>query len=202
VVESPAVAGLDKDDKRGAAELNALAWFESQGIEAFVPWQMIEHPDLAGKQVEVGGFKPFYMLNPPATQIEPLVEPHLGLLNAMVENWPKLAVRELKAKRLGPGLYDIACQIVNTGGLPTMPQMASVNGQWHPIQVQLQGLGKVRWIQGSQRQAVGRLAENGGKVEVRWVFQVMEGDLAEPGLKIQAVSPTLHSVEVDVVVGD
>ncbi|MDP1563232.1 MAG: M14 family metallopeptidase [Pirellulaceae bacterium] len=200
--EVKADAGLAKDDKRGATELNALAWFESQGIDAFVPWQMIEHPDLPGKQVEVGGFKPFYLLNPPAAQIEPLVEPHLGLLNAMVENWPKLAVRDLKAKRLGPGLYDITCQIVNTGGLPTMPQMAAVNGQWHPIQVQLQGLGEVRWIQGSQRQAVGRLAENGGKTEVRWVFQVLEGDSAEPALKIQAVSPTLHSVEVEVVVGD
>lgn len=200
--EAPADAGLAKDDKRGATELNALAWFESQGIDAFVPWQMIEHPDLPGKQVEVGGFKPFYLLNPPAAQIEPLVEPHLGLLNAMVENWPKLAVRDLKAKRLGPGLYDITCQIVNTGGMPTMPQMAAVNGQWYPIQVQLQGLGEVRWIQGSQRQAVGRLAENGGKMEVRWVFQVLQGDLAEPALKIQAASPTLHSVEVEVVVGD
>jgi hypothetical protein len=197
-----AEAGLAKDDKRGATELNALAWFQSQNIEAFVPWQTIEHPDLPGKQVEVGGFKPLYLLNPPAAQIEPLVEPHLGLLNSMVENWPKLAVRELEAKRLGPGLYDIRCQIVNTGGLPTMPEMASVNGQWSPIQVQLVGLGKVKWIQGSQRQAVGRLAERGGKTEVRWVFQLIEGSDAEIALKIQAAAPTLHPVEMDVPIGE
>jgi hypothetical protein len=195
-------SALANDDKRGMTELNALAWFQSQNIEAFVPWQAIEHPDLPSKQVEVGGFKPLYLLNPPAAQIEPLVEPHVGLLNAMVENWPKLAVRELEAKRLGPGLYDIRCQIVNTGGLPTMPEMASVNGQWSPIQVQLVGPGKVKWIQGSQRQAVGRLAERGGKMEVRWVFQMIEGVDAEMTLKIQAAAPTLHSVEVEVPISE
>ncbi len=193
---------LANDDKRGMTELNALAWFQSQNMEAFVPWQAIEHPDLPGRQVEVGGFKPLYLLNPPVAQIEPLVEPHVGLLNAMVENWPKLAVRELEAKRLGPGLYDIRCQIVNTGGLPTMPEMASVNGQWSPIQVQLVGPGKVKWIQGSQRQAVGRLAERGGKTEVRWVFQVIEGVDAEMTLKIQAAAPTLHPVEVEVPISE
>ncbi|MBL8892081.1 MAG: hypothetical protein JNL67_19050 [Planctomycetaceae bacterium] len=195
-------SGLAKDDKRGATELNALAWFESQNIEAFVPWQAIEHPDLPGKLVEVGGFKPWYLLNPPAAQIDPLVEPHLGLLNAMVDHWPRLAVRDLEAKRLGPGLYDIRCQIVNTGGLPTMPEMAAVNGQWSPIQVQLVGPGKFKWIQGSQRQAVGRLAERGGKSEVRWVFQVIEGDDFDSAWKIHAAAPTLHSVEVDVPLGE
>jgi len=189
---------LAKDDKRGAMELNALAWFEQRGIEAFVPWQALEHPDLPGRSVEVGGFKPFYMLNPPIAEVEPLVEPHVAFLSKMVESWPRLAVHDLQAKQLGPGLYDIRCQIVNTGALPTMPQMAAVNQQWYPIQVQLTGLGQVKWIQGSQRQAVGRLAENGGKTEVRWVFQVLEAGAGEPKFSIQAAAPTLHPIEIEV----
>lgn len=199
---TPVVESLAKDDKRGAAELNALAWFQQEGIEAFVPWQAIEHPDLPGRQVEVGGFKPFYLLNPPIAQVDGLVEPHVTFLTKLVENWPRLAVHDLQAKRLGPGLYDIRCQIVNTGALPTMPQMAAVNNQWAPIQVQLSGVGQVRWIQGSQRQAVGRLAENGGKTEVRWVFQVLESVEGEPKFTIQATAPTLHPLEIAVPLAD
>lgn len=197
-----AVEPLSKDDKRGAAELNALAWFQREGIEAFVPWQAIEHPDLPGRQVEVGGFKPFYLLNPPIAQVDGLVEPHVTFLTQLVESWPRLAVQDLQAKRLGPGLYDIRCQIVNTGALPTMPQMAAVNQQWAPIQVQLLGLGRVKWIQGSQRQAVGRLAENGGKTEVRWVFQVLESAEGEAKFTIQATAPTLHPLEMEVPLAD
>ncbi len=189
---------LAKDDKRGAAELNALAWFEQRGIEAFVPWQAFEHPDLPGRSVEIGGFKPFYLLNPPIAEVDPLVEPHVAFLSKIVENWPRLAVHDLQAKQLGPGLYDIRCQIVNTGALPTMPQMAAVNQQWYPIQVQLMGVGQVKWIQGSQRQAVGRLAENGGKTEVRWVFQVLEAGAGELKFSIQAAAPTLHPIEIEV----
>ncbi len=199
---APAAEPLAKDDKRGAAELNALAWFEQRGIEAFVPWQAIEHPDLPGRQVEVGGFKPFYLLNPPIAEVEPLVEPHVAFLSKIVESWPRLAVHDLQAKRLGPGLYDIRCQIVNTGALPTMPQMAAVNQQWYPIQVQLTGAGQVKWIQGSQRQAVRRLAENGGKTEVRWVFQVLEVGDGEPKFTIQAAAPTLHPIEIEVPLAD
>jgi hypothetical protein len=197
-----AAAPLAKDDKRGAAELNALAWFQSQGIDAFVPWQAIEHPDLPGRQVEVGGFKPFYLLNPPIAQVDALIEPHIGLLSSMVENWPKLAIDDLQAKRLGPGLYDIRCQIVNAGALPTMPQMAAVNQQWAPIQVQLSGVGQAQWIQGSPRQAVGRLVEHGGKSEVRWVFQTLDAGDQEPKFTIQAVAPTLHPVQIEVPIAD
>lgn len=199
---APAAEPLAKDDKRGAAELNALAWFEQRGIEAFVPWQAFEHPDLPGRSVEMGGFKPLYLLNPPSAEVDPLVEPHVAFLSKIIENWPRLAVHDLQAKRLGPGLYDIRCQIVNTGALPTMPQMAAVNQQWAPIQVQLMGVGQVKWIQGSQRQAVGRLEENGGKTEVRWVFQVLEAGDGEPKFTIQAAAPTLHPLEMEVPLSD
>lgn len=198
----PAAEPLAKDDKRGAAELNALAWFEQRGIEALVPWQVIEHPDLPSRQVEVGGFKPFYLLNPPIAEVEPLVEPHVAFLSKIIESWPRLAVHDLQAKQLGPGLYDIRCQIVNTGALPTMPQMAAANQQWYPIQVQLTGLGQVKWIEGSSRQAVGRLAEHGGKTEVRWVFQVLEVGDGQPKFTIQAAAPTLHPIEIEVPLAD
>jgi len=195
-------AALAKDDKRGQDELTALAWYESQGIEVFVDWQPFEHPDLPDQHVEIGGFKPLYLLNPPEKLIQPLVAPHVDLLTEVTGQWPRLDIRQIKAVRLGPGLYDIRCQLVNTGALPTMPQMASVNRQWYPIQIQLLGADGARWIQGSQRQAVGRLRELGGQSELRWVFQLENVPETGEAFKIQAYSPTLHSVEVEVEVID
>jgi hypothetical protein len=200
-VAAAANGQLAKDDKRGAEELNALAWFESQGIDAFVQWRPYEHPDLPDKQVEIGGFKPLYRMNPPEELIQPLVEPHVKFLSELTRNWPRLEVREIKAMQLGPRLYDIRCRVVNVGALPTMPRMGALNRQWYPAQVRLTGTDGARWIEGSMRQSIGRLAERGGSTELRWVFLLPEPEDAgaqsspQPEFRIQIQSPTLHGVE-------
>ena len=189
-------AQLDKDDKRGADELAAIAWFASQGISGFADWQNVNHPDFPGKEVEVGGIKPLFLLNPPEKLIQPLVQPHVSFLAELVRKWPKLEVREIKAVDQGNGLIDVRCKIVNVGSLPSMPEMGSVNRQWYPTQVKLVGADGAKMIEGSQRTSVGKLEENGGSKEVRWVFLMDPASTAS--LKIQVSSPTLHSVEVGV----
>ncbi len=187
---------LDKDDKRGADELAAIAWFTSQGISGFADWQSVNHPDFPGKEVEVGGIKPLFLLNPPEKFIQPLVQPHVSFLSELVRKWPKLEVREIKAVDKGNGLIDVRCKIVNVGSLPSMPEMGSVNRQWYPTQVKLVGADGAKMIEGSHRTSVGKLEENGGSKEVRWVFLTDPASTAS--LKIQVSSPTLHSVEVGV----
>ncbi len=198
--EKPAASKdqLDKDDKRGAEDLNALAWFESQGLSGFVNWQSIQHPDFPGKEVEVGGFKPLMLLNPPEKQIESLVQPHVTFLTELVAKLPKLEVHEVKAVDLGGGLTDVRCKVVNVGALPSMPEMGSVTRQWYPAQVKLVGADKAKMIEGSQRVSVGKLAENGGSRELRWIF-LNEGNTTEQ-LKIEITAPTLHKVVVNVEV--
>lgn len=189
-------AQLDKDDKRGADELAAIAWFASQGISGFADWQSVNHPDFPGKEVEVGGIKPLFLLNPPEKLIQPLVQPHVSFLAELARKWPKLEVREIKAIDQGNGLIDVRCKIVNVGSLPSMPEIGSVNRQWYPTQVKLVGADGAKMIEGSHRTSVGKLDENGGSKEVRWVFLMDPASTAS--LKIQVSSPTLHSVEVGV----
>lgn len=189
---------LDKDDKRGAEDLAALSWFESQGISGFVDWQKIDHPDFPGKLVEVGGIKPLFALNPPVAQIDSLVSPHVSLLSLLARNWPKVEVREIKANDLGSGLFDIRCKIVNTGALPTMPEMGSVNRQWYPLQVKLLGADTAKMIEGSLRISVGKLSENGGEKELRWVFLQPSDKPAD--FRIEATAPTLSPVSVPITV--
>ncbi len=99
---------ISKDDKRGASELNALKWFEQQGIPAFSPWQPFDHPDLPGKKVEIGGWKPLFMLNPPHKMVGELVDPHVGLVRSLASKWPQVGIERDQSgpawKRLGRGV--------------------------------------------------------------------------------------------------
>lgn len=186
---------IAKDDKRGASDLNALKWFEQQGIPAFSPWQPHVHPDLPGKKVEIGGWKPLFLLNPPHKMVGDLVNPHVELVNALAAKWPKVELQDLKAKQLGKGLVEVSCKVINVGQMPTMPEMADVSGLWFPIQVQLHGVDGAKWIEGSPRQSIGRLKELGGAKEIRWLFLLpTEIHDARP-LKITASAPTILPVE-------
>jgi hypothetical protein len=68
----------DKDskkekDKRNEIERRELKWFDEHSPRAFIQWQSIEHPDFPGRKVEVGGYAPFSLTNPPANMVEELV---------------------------------------------------------------------------------------------------------------------------------
>ncbi|MCU0710553.1 MAG: M14 family metallopeptidase [Pirellula sp.] len=186
---------IAKDDKRGASDLNALKWFGQQGIPAFSAWQPFDHPNLPGKKVEIGGWKPLFLLNPPHKLVGELVNPHVELIRTLALKWPQVELKEPKAVPLGKGLIEVSCEVVNVGKMPTMPEMAEVSGQWFPIQVQLHGVDGAKWIEGSPRQSVGRLKELGGTKEIRWLF-LLPSEVSPPGqLKITVSAPTILPVE-------
>ena len=60
------------EDKRGKDEREQLAWFDTHALEAFRPWQTIDHPDFPGQRVEVGGYAPFALTNPPESTLDDL----------------------------------------------------------------------------------------------------------------------------------
>lgn len=183
-------------EKRGAEELSALAWFDSQSINGFVPWQQISHPDFPGELVEVGGFKPLMQLNPPIALLEPLVLPHIEFLKKLREQFPVLEIRDVKAVKHESGLMDVRCRIVNVSPLPSMPEIGSVTRQWYPAQVSLVGAENVKMIEGSPRISVGRLEENGGEKELRWIF--FSEQTTESPFKIRITAPTLQTVEFEI----
>ncbi len=186
---------IAKDDKRGASELNALKWFEQQGIPAFSPWQPYEHPDLPGKKVEIGGWKPLFLLNPPHKMVGELITPHIELVKSLAIKWPKLELRDVEAKQLGKGLIEVSCKIINVGQMPTMPEMADVSGLWFPLQVELHGVEGAKWLDGSPRQSVGRLKELGGSKEMRWLLLVPSEAKPQGQFKITLSAPTVTPVE-------
>jgi hypothetical protein len=194
-------AGKKQDDaqnsgeKRGADEVRALRWFDEQGINAFVDWTAFDHSDFPGKRVEVGGLKPFYRLNPPASEINALADKYYQFLTELTGLLPRVEIHETKLDSLGGGVFRITASVANHGYLPTMPEMGRITGQAYPLQIQLDlPQPDTHWIQGSPRAQLNRLSGNGGKAEQTWIVRLPNDKPA--GGKIKVWAPAVGSHEV------
>jgi len=183
-----------EEDDRGADERNALRWFAREGIDGFVPWQRIEHPDFPGRRVEVGGFKPFMMLNPPAEELEPLAEKHAEFLAEVADKLPRLRFEQLEADRLGGGVWRVDATLVNRGFLPTVSEMGRISQQLHPVQTALELPEGASLVTGHARVEVPPLSGGGGKGEQSWLVRAAsKGGPAV--LRVRAWSPSVGSTE-------
>lgn len=105
------------------AEANYLAWADSLGWDSFVPWTEINHPDFPNRKVEVGGVKPFVMVNPPFEKVGELAEQHTDFILKLAAMQPKLEFHNLKTESLGNGLTRVSVDLFNNSPLPTHSQM-------------------------------------------------------------------------------
>ncbi len=158
-------------EKRGSEQINLLHWLAANKIEGFVEWKEIKHPDFPDQKVEVGGFKPLVDLNPPAAELDKLAEKHRTFIEQLPTWLPKLELRDAKAVSLGGGVFRFTVTAANTGYLPTMPEMASVNGAAHPLQMQVDLPKEAILLQGTPRSQVNRLAGLTGKTERTWLVR-------------------------------
>ena len=161
-----------------------------------MPWTAIEHADFPGKKVEIGGFKPFLLLNPIAKELDPLAEKHAKFLVELAGLLPKLAITESKAESLGGRVYRISSTVVNTGFLPTMSEMGRISGTPYPLQAELQLPEGMTFIQNTPRREIAPLAGSGGKAELLWL--VRAGNDKPVAGKIVVHAPAVGRVEAAV----
>ena len=181
----------DDEDERGADKLNALAWFDEQGIDGFVDWQPIDHPDFPDQKVEVGGFIPFLQTNPPADQLDPLAERHCRFVRELVEMFPRLEISELKAEPLGSGVWRVTAAVVNRGRLPTMSRMGRTSRQLQGLQMQITLPRGASLVTGYTRVGISTLAPDGGRQEKIWLVTAPSGKPAS--VRIRVWSPLAGS---------
>lgn len=186
------------EDKRGADELNALRWFGQEKIDGFVAWKAIQHPFFAGRKVELGGFRPFLELNPPASQLDGLAEKHGKFVRWIVEQLPRLEIQEVKAESRGAGTWRITAAVKNDGYLPTMPRMGKIVGDLHPLQAELDLPKGVSLVMGYARV---RLEPLGGsaRVEQSWLVRVPQDGPKALGVRVWSPSVGSASKRVELV---
>ena len=137
--------------------MNALRWFDREKIAGFVPWTPIQDSDFPDEKVEVGGFKPFYLLNPPAKELDPLAEKHTDYLLELARLMPRVKIHSAKAESLGGGIFRITVVVLNEGYLPTSCEMGQITGQVYPLYLRLTAPQGTHYITGTPRTELGRL---------------------------------------------
>lgn len=162
-------------ESRGADLVYALRWFEKEKIDGFVPWTLIPHPDFPGRKVEVGGIKPFLLLNPPAKELDPLAEKHFSFLSRLAELFPRVKLHEIKTDDLGDGSVRIRITVTNVGYLPTISEMGKTTREFYPLQVRIDLPKGSSLVTGSVRTPLAPLAGNGGKTEHTWIVSGAHG---------------------------
>ncbi len=187
----------ESSEKRGQDQLNALRWLASQSTTGFAEWVAVDHPDFAGKVVEVGGFLPFVRTQPPEKLIADLVKPHVDFVVSLGALLPKIEFREVKVKALGRNFFEIEVDLVNTAYMPTMSEMGSVNGEAYPIVVQFDVPEDAKLIQGERKTLVRKLDGQGGKRSLKWLIRFAD---AFTGLQLPltASAPTIPATNTTI----
>ena len=174
-----------------AAERNALRWFAAHDIDAFVPWHPVDAVTAGGEPVQVGGFKPGALLNPPAgVEFDSTVARHGRFIRELAGMLPQIGLRDVTVTQLGDGLYRISAEVINTGRLPSTTALAARLRNPRRIRVDLD-LAGTTLVSGDAMQLVGPLAAAGGHgSELTWTVAGRPGT----ALTLTAGSPVTGTI--------
>ena len=163
----------DEEDKRNRQERKELKWFDENAPEAFVKWRSIEHPDFPGRRVEVGGYRPFALTNPPADMVGEIAAKNAGFLTKAAQRLPRIGLRKIECRHLGRSVYDLEIQVENTGFLPTVLEHGQTTREVHPTRL-LMELDDESFLSGSRITNLPAIRGSGGMVELRYIVRVPE----------------------------
>jgi hypothetical protein len=121
------------------AERTRLEWNDKTlGGSGFVAWKAATQPALKEKGIEIGGWKPGILVNPPAGELAELERKHNDFLVALLpELFPKVVIADAKLTQEGPGLATLKASIRNDGKGPASTAMAQRAGAVRAIRVKL-----------------------------------------------------------------
>jgi hypothetical protein len=112
-----------------------LQWMDAEKVDGFAPWTPFTHPTLG--QVEIGGFKPYVAVNPPAARLTELGASHAKFVVYLTSLFPRITIAKAEATPLGGGLYRVRADVENAGYLPTALAQAVTARAVAPTLVQL-----------------------------------------------------------------
>ena len=184
------------EESRGVEQVNALRWFKQEKIDGFVPWTAIKHPDCPGKTVEVGGFKPFLLDNPPAKLLDPLAAKHADLVLELARLLPRIKIQEVKVEPLGAGIQRITVTVANTGYLPTASEIGRITGEIWPLLLVLDAPKGSAYLKGTPQQELGRL-RSGEKTESSWLIRTPDGKPGKATITVSAPAVGSDTVSVE-----
>ncbi|NOT75161.1 MAG: peptidase [Cyclobacteriaceae bacterium] len=156
------------DDKN--TDVDFIRWAEKEGVDAFTPWQKINHPDYVGKNAEVGGFKPFVKMNPPYKMVNKLAEDHTKFILSLASKKPEIDVIGQKTESLENGVSRITITIQNKGLFSAIADIGKNNNFNKLVKITLTTTGDQMIISGNKVTLLPNL-EAGETKELSWLIK-------------------------------
>jgi len=100
-----------------STDLRLLRWMDAEGIDGFVDWTEYQHPTLGS--VEIGGFSPYALTNPPASMLDSLGELHAKFAVYLTSLFARVRIADVRVTNHGGGVFEVEAEIENSGFLPT-----------------------------------------------------------------------------------
>ncbi|MBC7834275.1 MAG: hypothetical protein H7Y88_04135 [Phycisphaerales bacterium] len=156
----------------GAATTDDAAWLKyyDERVKAgdtsgFIEWKRFDHPQLG--EVEIGGFRPGFKMNPPAEEVERLVGEQAAFLADVLGRFAKPEL-ETAVFQEGPGVYRVTSRVTNKGAFPTRSEMGNRADMPAVSLLSLDGEG-VTVLSGSKLFRIGRIEGGGGEYVCEWL---------------------------------
>jgi hypothetical protein len=166
------------------------AWLKQSGQpQAVLNWQEIEHPDFPGRQVLIGGIKPFAGINPPADSLPSLCKRYIPVLSTLPDFISKLHIHNDGVEPLYNGLYRISVRVVNDGFLPTHTVLGSQTKWTRKIKLALELSSGQSIIEGRPFYLIDRIDAYGSSRKLSWIIKSAKGKR----IKLTASNPMVFS---------
>jgi hypothetical protein len=169
-----------------ADERAALRWLRANAPGAIVEWRRVSHPDFPGRVVEVGGFRPYARLNPPAALLDSVLAAQTAFVRELAGLLPRVALREVRVEPVGDRAFRVTAQVANEGFLPTQSAIGARVRWQRPVRVELR-TGDGQEIAGGRAvQLLAPVPGSGRSTELSWLV------VGAPGgtVTLEAASPS------------
>ena len=173
-------SGGGSNDGRDLALLN---WMDAENVDGFVEWTEFEHPTLGN--VEIGGFEPYAIMNPPTAELAALSESHARFAVYLTSLFADVQIADVEVSNHGGGVFEIRAQVENAGFLPTALAQGVASRSVAPTMVQLD-VAPENVLTGDRKTSFFQALNGSGTREsYTWVIRGRAGDRIELRVRSQ-----------------
>ena len=133
------------------------------------PGHRLIHPDFPGKTTEVGGIKPFVMINPPGDSLEILVSKNYKFIKTIASMHPELEFLDIRTENAGDGIWRISLKLHNKGIFATSTKIGEENMWTRIMRISVEPSTGQSILSGHKVQKVERLDGN-QSAEFSWLI--------------------------------
>ncbi len=151
-------------------EISFLKFAEKNKIkDVYVPWTAVNHPDFPGKTTEVGGLKPFAMVNPPVDTLNALIEKNYKFLTTVAAMHPELEFLDIKTENAGENIFRLTLNVHNKGVFATCAEVGNINTFTRVMRISIEPAKGQNLLSGTKVQRLNRL-EGDASAEFSWLI--------------------------------